>query len=235
VSNALLLTWPPPLQIIYGTPLGTDQNQPVSAWPGTAVYAPPNGTVLPAGTNLLTVVFTPADTNFAATNLSTWLVVHPAPLVVAAADTNKVYGQTLAFAGNEYTAAGLVNSDSVTEVSLSSAGAAAAAAAGDYSVTVTNATGAGLTNYSITYSNGVLTVIIVTPTILSLKDAGTSNVVLSWSAVSNVTYRVQYQANLVGTNWVDLAPDVTAMNTTASATNNPVGAPVRFYRIMIVP
>ena len=73
------------------------------------------------------------------------------------------------------------------------------------------------------------------PMILSLKGAGTTNVVISWSAVSNVTYRVQHQASLGGINWFDLVPDVMATNTTATTVDNPNGNPIRFYRIMIVP
>ena len=36
-------------------------------------------------------------------------------------------------------------------------------------------------------------------------------------------------------NWLDLAPDVTATNTTGSAVDNPNGATPRFYRVQIVP
>jgi len=46
---------------------------------------------------------------------------------------------------------------------------------------------------------------------------------------------VQYQSNLGSPNWLDLAPDVTATNTTASAADNPHGATPRFYRVQIVP
>lgn len=73
------------------------------------------------------------------------------------------------------------------------------------------------------------------PTILSFTGAGTTNVVITWSAVSNVTYRMQYKSDLNNTNWVDLVPDFTATGNTASATNNPSGATQRFYRVKIVP
>jgi subtilisin-like proprotein convertase family protein len=73
------------------------------------------------------------------------------------------------------------------------------------------------------------------PAILSLTGAGTTNVVIQWSAVSNVTYRVQYQPNLNPVNWSNLVPDITASNSTASAIDHPIGAPRRFYRILVVP
>jgi hypothetical protein len=76
---------------------------------------------------------------------------------------------------------------------------------------------------------------VVKPTILSLTGAGKTNVVITWSAVSNVTYRARYQSDLAGTNWQDLPPDVTATNTTASVMDHPADANPRFYRVQIVP
>ena len=54
-----LVIWPMPTNIVYGTPLGPNQNNATSSVPGTEVYTPTNGTVLPAGTNQLSVVYTP--------------------------------------------------------------------------------------------------------------------------------------------------------------------------------
>ena len=71
--------------------------------------------------------------------------------------------------------------------------------------------------------------------ILSLTGAGTTNVVITWSAVSNVTYRVQYQEELNPTNWSNLVPDIAATNTTASTADNPGAAGPRFYRVQTVP
>jgi hypothetical protein len=93
-------------------------------------------------------------------------------------------------------------------------------------------TNLGIATVTITVSPGTS---IVRPTILSLSGAGTTNVMIRWSAVSNVTYRVQYLSNLSNPNWLDLAPDVTATNITASAVDNPHGATPRFYRVKIVP
>src|SRR5204863_482037 len=72
---------------------------------------------------------------------------------------SKTYGSTLTFAGTEFTASGLVNSDSVTSASLASAGAVATAtvAGSPYAVTIGGAVGTGLGNYSITYTPGTLT------------------------------------------------------------------------------
>lgn len=84
--------------------------------------------------------------------------VSPASLAIKANDRVKAYGQTATFAGTEFTASGLVQSDSVTSVTLSSAGAASTAAVGTYDVVASGAVGTGLGNYTISYYNGTLTV-----------------------------------------------------------------------------
>jgi hypothetical protein len=59
--------------------------------------------------------------------------------------------------------------------------------------------------------------------------------VISWSAISNLTYQVQYRSGLASTNWVPLQPTVTATNCVASAVDNPAGDSQRFYRILVMP
>ena len=59
----------------------------------------------------------------------------------------------------------------------------------------------------------------VVPVIKSIVGTGTPTVVITWSAVSNQVYRVQYKSSLSSTNWFNLAPDVTATNSTASFTD----------------
>jgi hypothetical protein len=73
------------------------------------------------------------------------------------------------------------------------------------------------------------------PVIKMLAGAGSTNVVLAWSAISNGVYRVQYKTNLSSTSWNDLAPDVTATGSTASFTDHPVGARQRYYRVGLLP
>src|SRR5208283_1512404 len=45
---------------------------------------------------------------------------------------------------------------------------------------------------------------------------------------------VQYKANLASTNWINLAPDVTATASTASFTDSLNGAPQRYYRVVLL-
>ena len=56
------INWPTPTPITYGTPLSTTQLDATASVPGTFVYTPTTGTVLGAGNQTLSVLFTPTDT-----------------------------------------------------------------------------------------------------------------------------------------------------------------------------
>ena len=56
------IVWPALAAIAYGTPLSATQLNASANVPGTAVYSPPAGTVLNAGTQTLIASFTPSDT-----------------------------------------------------------------------------------------------------------------------------------------------------------------------------
>jgi subtilisin-like proprotein convertase family protein len=157
------------------------------------------------------------------------------PLTVTANSTNKIYGSIVIFAGTEFVTEGLTNGDTVTSVSLTSSGAVNTAAVGSYDITVSNPNGIGLGNYAISYVDGTLVVVAPQPEILSLAGDGTTSIVITWSAVSNVTYRVEYNTDLSDTNWVDLPPDITATSGTASAVDSPGEVAQRFYRVKIAP
>src|SRR6185312_15258124 len=43
---------------------------------------------------------------------------------------------------------------------------------------------------------------------------------LTWSSISGMTYRVQYDSQLGDTNWTDLPPDVIATDITSSQTDS---------------
>ena len=88
------------------------------------------------------------------------LTVNAAPLSITASNLSKTYGQNLTFAGTEFFANGLLNSDTATHATLTSSGAISSApvSGSPYSIVPSAVTGSGLTNYSITYINGLLTV-----------------------------------------------------------------------------
>jgi hypothetical protein len=132
-----------------------------------------------------------------------------------------VNGQTLATSG-------VTGSPSLTTI------ANASSPAGIYTIVVTNGT-LNATNYTYSFVDGTLVISNVQPAILSMVMTGTTNIVITWSAISNLTYSVQYQSNINAATWFNLTPDVTATNSIASAVDNPNGATARFYRIVIVP
>ncbi len=100
--------------------------------------------------------------NYNITYINGALTVDPATLTITATNQSKTYGQTANLGTTAFTETGLVtaNGDSINGVTLASPGVAATAtvAGGPYAIVGSNAQGAGLRNYTITYSNGALTV-----------------------------------------------------------------------------
>jgi filamentous hemagglutinin family protein len=100
--------------------------------------------------------------NYAITYQDGALTVSRAALTVTADNRTKRYGETVTFAGTEFTASGLANGETVGSVTLASAGAAptASVAGSPYAITASNATGGTFDagNYAISYVNGQLTV-----------------------------------------------------------------------------
>ena len=73
------------------------------------------------------------------------------------------------------------------------------------------------------------------PQIRSLDRSG-AEVFLSWYAISNRTYRVQYSGDLSANNWTDFAGDVAATGVTARKSDTTLGtASQRFYRVRQLP
>ena len=100
------------------------------------------------------------DVNFNPSSGSNDLTVTPASLTIIANDQSKIYGNTTTFTGTEFTTSTLFNGDTVTSATLTSAGAAptAAVAGSPYAIVPSAAFGTGLSNYSISYVNGSMTV-----------------------------------------------------------------------------
>jgi len=156
------ITWTNPADIVYGTTLNSTQLNAAASVPGTFVYSPDIGAMLPAGDGqTLHVGFTPADTaNYGNASADVTINVSKAALTITANSLNKTYGNTVAFAGIEFTADGLVNGDTVNGVTLTSIGAAGGATfdGSPYAIVPSAAFGWSLSNYDISYVNGSLTV-----------------------------------------------------------------------------
>jgi len=91
------ITWPAPSAIVYGTKLGASQLNATASVPGTFAYSPAAGTVLGAGTQTLSVTFTPTDAvaYTTATKSVSITVTKATPLITWAAPANIVYGTAL--------------------------------------------------------------------------------------------------------------------------------------------
>ena len=138
--------------------------------------------------------------------------VLPAPLTIQA-NTNfsKTYGQTETFAGTEFTTSGLVNGDSVSSVTLTSAGSAptATVSSSPYPVMPSAAVGSGLANYQINYANGLLSVqkALLTVTANSTSRAlGAANPPFTGSVIG-----------------LQNGDNITATYSTTATTNSPAG------------
>jgi hypothetical protein len=158
------------------------------------------------------------------------LSITPAALTVSADAKTKVYGA----ADPAFTASygGFVNGE--TEAVLSgtlSFSRAPGESVGEYAITPGGLTSS---NYAIAFNAGTLTITPPTPSLRPLTFLNATDVVISWSAVSNVAYRVEYKLDLSAGNWTGLSGDVTATSDTASKQDTLTGTS-RFYRVRLLP
>jgi hypothetical protein len=167
------LSWTNPAPITYGAALSAAQLNVTADVPGTAVYTPPAGTVLPSGTNTLSVVFTPADgSNYVRATASVRLAVQRAPLTITANDATRFYGApNPALTG---VISGIQNGDPIGAIYSCSAGAAAAPGAWAI-VPALLSENEAQTNYQVNLVNGTLTVLPAPP-------------VLTWTNPAPITY-----------------------------------------------
>jgi subtilase family serine protease len=90
-----------------------------------------------------------------------------------------------------------------------------------------------------TSQSAVFTLQVNQPLVISPAQiaASNANFNLSWSAVSGLTYQLQYSTNLAQTNWINLgAPQLAGANLLSfSDTNALNSSPARYYRIFISP
>src|SRR6202011_1283898 len=109
-----VITWGPPAAITYGTALSSTQLNATASVGGGFVYTPAAGAILNAGTQTLSVTFTPIDsTNYKPVTQTAQLIVNKATLTVTAADANRIYNTVNpTFTG---TVTGAVNGDAFTE------------------------------------------------------------------------------------------------------------------------
>ena len=74
--------------------------------------------------------------------------------------------------------------------------------------------------------------VVPKPLVMDIARAG-GDVVLTWSARTGMTYRVQFKTRVNDADWTNIVPDVTATSSTASKTD-PLGLARKFYRVLVV-
>jgi hypothetical protein len=176
-----LITWNKPAGVTYGTALGSAQLNATATVnsatvTGTFAYTPASNSVPTAGSNTLSVVFTPSNgATYDSATGSVVLVVLKAPLNVAATSASRVVGTTNpVFTG---TLTGVTNNDRIT--ATYSCTATTASVAGTYPIVPSLSDPDGrLANYTVTSVNGTLTVttpaLAVTTTALPAGTVGTA-------------------------------------------------------------
>ncbi len=91
-----VITWPTPAPIAFGTPLGATQLNASTTIPGLFVYTPPAGTILPGGTQTLSVQFTPTDTvNYNNATATVTLTVTNGGPILSLAPTALTFSSTI--------------------------------------------------------------------------------------------------------------------------------------------
>jgi hypothetical protein len=224
------VTWTNPAPITYGTALSAVQLNATASVPGTELYTPPVGTVLPTGTNILSLVFSPADaTDYGSQAASVSLVVLPAPLIITANNATRPYGATNpVFTG---TITGLQNGDNISATYTCSAGLTTAP--GAYLIAPAPVSPGNLqTNYQVTLVDGTLT--IFGPPLLQVVTESNGTITLNWNATAGQSYQVQYTTALNPPDWTNLVI-ITATSSTATVSDALSSSTQRFYRIVWLP
>jgi len=79
-----------------------------------------------------------------------------------------------------------------------------------------------------------LATVVSLPTIISIAISN-DIAALTWTAVPNQGYRLQFKDQLAATNWITSSPEIVAQGSTASSTNAVGGQGSRFYRVLVTP
>ena len=92
------ISWANPAPITYGTALSSTQLNATASVPGSFVYSPAAGTVLPGGIQTLSVVFTPTDTtDYTTAAASVTLIVDAPPVFTSASAATFTVGASSFF------------------------------------------------------------------------------------------------------------------------------------------
>ncbi len=127
---------------------------------GSTVYNASSTRPVNAGTySVVATVAATANYNSASSSAVAF-TIQKAALTITASNATKEYGTTYTLGTTAFTSSGLLGGQTIGGVTLTSAGAASSAASGVYPIVPSAATGGTFNpiNYTITYTNGSLTV-----------------------------------------------------------------------------
>jgi len=171
--------------VTYAGFLGADN---AASLGGTLTYGGTSQGAVNAG-NFTIIPSGQTSSNYTITYINGTLGVIPAPLGITANSASKIYGSTASFTGSEFISTGLKNGETMSSVSLASAGAVASANVASYSITPSNATGGNFNpvNYTISYIDGALGV-IPAPLGITANPATKTYDGLAFNGGNGVTY-----------------------------------------------
>jgi len=168
-----VLTWPTPASIVYGTALGAAQLNATADVGGTFVYTPAAGAVLDAGSQTLSVTFTPTSANYSNATTTVTLPVTPALPVLALTGGHFTYDTVAHPATGTATGAGGASVAGSFAFTYTPGGAAAPVNAGSYGVTAT------FTSSDPNYSGGNATATV------TIDPAATT---VTWATPADIVY-----------------------------------------------
>ena len=156
------------------------------------------------------------------------------PLTITATNRSKTYGETVPFAGSEFTKSGLINNDHADRVTLASAGAApgAAVAGSPYAIVPSAVVGGGLGNCTISYVNGTLTVVPNAIRFL-LSETQVENGVLKLVLATSDGVAVALKATTNFKDWTTLDQSVSSNGRVTFTPAFAGSAAKRYYRARI--
>lgn len=213
------LSWATPAPITYGTALSATQLDATATVAGTFVYTPAAGTVLGAGTQTLSVTFTPANTSYASVTTTVNLAVNQAtPTVVSLPVAGPIgYGETLASSTLTGGAAISPLTNASVPGTFSFTASAATPSAGTQSESVTF-TPTDSTDYA---SAGGMVNVMVSPAALTVAASPLSLTYGQYSGATHLSYTVS-GFELGQTAQTDLTGS--PLETTNAPLNGAVGA-----------
>ena len=228
------VTWSAPADIIYGAALTTNELSATVSVAGTFSYTPALGTVLDAGTNQqLTVLFTPDNTNYTTAAATNSINVQLAPLSVVANNVSRGVGETNPVFGG--TLSGVVNGDDITATYFSAADLLSVVGTYDIVPTLVDPNNR-LSNYSVTITNGTLTVadlrppLPATPARLSAQRLGNGHFMLQLQgAATNHVYSIEATDSLAGV-WQKIGEAANVSGAVSYEDANVSASSTRFYR-----